>query len=76
MRREDILQYENKIVFLKLKSSGYHYTCKILKINKSTIDVIDKYNLKKTFSIDDISMIEEINPQMLKKKIEGGEKSE
>lgn len=60
MIREDIIKFEGKNVFLKIKSSGYHYTCKIIKVNESSVEIVDKYFLKKVFDINDISSIEEV----------------
>jgi len=60
MIREDIQKFEGKTVFLKIKSTGYHYIAKIIKINESSVEILDKYNLYKVFDINEILSIEEV----------------
>ena len=59
MRSSEILKYEGKNVFLKLKN-GYHYTATIVKINDDSIEIIDKYHIEKIIDIGHIAEIEEL----------------
>lgn len=59
MKKEVIQQYLGKIVLIGLKNN-YKYTCEIIKISEDSIDIIDKFNLKMTISLDSISSIMEV----------------
>ena len=62
MKRDEIQQYENKLVFIKLKNN-FFYTAKILKINNESINILDKYHLNSTINIDDIVSISELKKE-------------
>lgn len=63
MKREEIINYEGKDVFLKLKN-GYFYTCKIIKINSESIEILDKLNLNSIIDIDSIDIISDIKKEV------------
>lgn len=59
MKREDILIYLNKIVFIELKGKLF-YTCKILSVGEDSFNFIDKFKITALRKIDLIEDITEI----------------
>ena len=62
MRKEELLKYEGKRVFLELKGRLF-YTCVIIKVNEDSVDIFDKFNLTSTHNIDKIESISEIKKE-------------
>ena len=56
-------EYEGKRVFIKLKDGivkkGREYSGRVLIANDSFVKIIDKFGMKVSFSISDISIIQE-----------------
>lgn len=58
MKREELIQFLNKKVYLKRKS-GFHYTAVIKKINEESMIFIDKFQSEVLILLDDIEEISE-----------------
>ena len=60
MKREEMLRYLNKIVFLELNGKLF-YTCKILDVGEDSFTFLDKFELTATKKIETVESINEIN---------------
>ncbi len=60
MKKEDILCYERKKIKILLKNK-FVYTCVIKEFLEDSIKIRDKFNNLVVISLDDISMITDLN---------------
>ena len=58
MKEEDLREFLGKRIQIRLKSD-WIYTCKIEKLNADSVHIIDKFNERHVFDLDEISAVSE-----------------
>lgn len=60
MNEEDLKEFLGKKIQIRLKSS-WIYTCKIEKLNADSMHIIDKFNERHVFNLEEIVGVSEVH---------------